>query len=136
MLFFLLTLACFCTQIITYENGILKSFGLPNGQVVNVKQADNSYKLEYEYHYKDHQGNLRLAFRVKASKKEYKLTGEGEEVLKQELHNFANNGTTNQGGYSKEIRVTAPVRTGRMLSVWRGQNLELKRSNSPEFSNG
>jgi RHS repeat-associated protein len=94
-----------------YENGILKSFGLPNGQVVNVKQADNSYKLEYEYHYKDHQGNLRLAFRVKASKKEYSLTGE-QDVYSKEISNFANNGTTNQGGYSNDIRVTAPVRTG------------------------
>ncbi len=94
-----------------YENGRLKSFGLPNGQVVNVKQADNSYKLEYEYHYRDHIGNLRLAFRVKASKKEYKLTSE-ESVLKEELGNFESNGTSNQGGYSKDIRVTAPVRTG------------------------
>ncbi len=112
-----------------YENGRLKSFGLPNGQVVNVKQADNSYKLEYEYHYRDHIGNLRLAFRVKASKKEYKLTGE-RNVLPKETEDFGENGTTS-GGYTTFTRAIAPqpVRTGEFsIRLWVSEMIDGQES--------
>jgi|GEM_PF-2598049 len=94
-----------------YEDGRLKSFGLPHGQMVNVPQKSGGYALEYEYHYTDHQGNLRLAFRVRSNKTEYDLTAENK-VRSAEDKNFADDGSKQQGGYTDEVRTNLVAFTG------------------------
>jgi YD repeat-containing protein len=55
----------------------LRSVPTPEGRALAVQQSDT--KLTYEYHLRDHLGNLRVAFRAQATTQELKLSSEVNE---------------------------------------------------------
>ncbi|SFQ79447.1 T6SS effector amidase Tae4 family protein [Hymenobacter arizonensis] len=56
----------------------LRSVPTPEGRALAVQQADT--KLTYEYHLRDHLGNLRVAFRAQAGTEELRLSSETSEA--------------------------------------------------------
>ena len=56
----------------------LRSVPTPEGRALAVQQSDT--KLTYEYHLRDHLGNLRVAFRAQAATQELKLSSEDSET--------------------------------------------------------
>jgi RHS repeat-associated protein len=64
-----------------YENGELKEFGTAEGRLVNDKQKG----LLYQYHYKDHLGNVRMTFAPDVPQTErLRLTAEVDSANKEE----------------------------------------------------
>jgi hypothetical protein len=114
--------------------------------MVNVRQADRSYKLEHEYHYTDHQGNLRLAFRVKDQTLRYDLTAETDKQSDEERHftNYTESCRTTEvkhsGDYSVKLH-TARGGTSRIyktIAMAAGETLTMQvwAKADPVFSSG
>jgi len=98
----------YCGGGFVYQRGILEFFPTAEGRAINRYFADNptNTTYTYEYHYKDHLGNLRVAFRDPKPGSTFQATMETQHAVKEEVQ-FANlattrvtDGTAYPGGYS------------------------------------
>ena len=81
----------YCGGGFVYQRGILEFFPTAEGRAINRYFADNptNTTYTYEYHYKDHLGNLRLAFRDPKPGSTFQATMEPDKAIKEEVQ-FAN----------------------------------------------
>jgi RHS repeat-associated protein len=84
----------YCGGGFVYQRGVLEFFPTTEGRAINPYFAPNpastNTTFTYEYHYKDHLGNLRLSFRDPKQEARYTATMEmGNAAVKEEVQ-FAN----------------------------------------------
>ena len=81
----------YCGGGFVYQRGVLEFFPTAEGRAINRYFADNptNTAYTYEYHYKDHLGNLRLSFRDPKPASEFRATMEPGNAVKEDVQ-FAN----------------------------------------------
>ena len=98
----------YCGGGFVYQRGVLEFFPTAEGRAINPYFAANpsNTRYTYEYHYKDHLGNLRLSFRDPLPTAGLQATMEPHNAVKEELQ-FANllstrvtDGTAYAGSFS------------------------------------
>jgi len=98
----------YCGGGFVYQRGVLEFFPTAEGRAINPYFAANpsNTRYTYEYHYKDHLGNLRLSFRDPLPAAGLQATMEPNNAVREELQ-FANllstrvtDGTAYAGSFS------------------------------------
>ncbi len=114
-----------------YENDELQYMSTPTGRVLSPKLAGSS-RFEYEYHYVDQVGNLRVAFR-EGPVRSYLATMEtGPTTQPIEEKEFSNIATTRNeevafaGRYSSLTNTSQPIGPMKTLTVGKGDRVAVK----------
>ncbi|WP_020529773.1 DUF6443 domain-containing protein [Flexithrix dorotheae] len=113
-----------------FEDNQLQFMHMDEGRVL-PKEAlpqENATGFVYEYHYKDHLGNLRVSFREGAL--QYKATmetGEEEENIFLNITETRNNEQKYEGTYAAKLNaLTNPIGPYKELKISKGDKISLK----------
>lgn len=103
-----------------YEQDVLQFFPTEQGRVLSpyVATGTGGSSYAYEYHYKDHLGNLRLSFRQPTGTTTYRATMELARASAEEVQ-FTNVSASRDNGYARTGLSAAKLHASRVLGPWK-----------------